>query len=64
VASDHRDALEIAMELAEKIDGVRAVDCGPLENARIIEKITPLLINLNIKNRVRNAGIRITNLPE
>jgi len=64
VASDHRDALEVAAELAEKIDGVRAIECGGLENARIIEKITPLLINLNIKNRVRNAGIRITNLPE
>ncbi|MCG2829157.1 NADPH-dependent F420 reductase [Methanothermobacter sp. K4] len=64
IASDHRDALDIASELAEKIDGVRAIDCGGLENARVIEKITPLLINLNIKNRIRNAGIRITNLPE
>lgn len=64
IASDHRDALELASELAEKIDGVRAIDCGGLENARVIEKITPLLINLNIKNRIRNAGIRITNLPE
>ncbi|MDI9615027.1 NADPH-dependent F420 reductase [Methanothermobacter sp.] len=64
IASDHTDALDIASELAEKIDGVRAIDCGGLENARVIEKITPLLINLNIKNRIRNAGIRITNLPE
>ncbi|QHN08693.1 NADPH-dependent F420 reductase [Methanothermobacter sp. THM-2] len=64
IASDHRDALDLASELAEKIDGVRAIDCGGLENARVIEKITPLLINLNIKNRIRNAGIRITNLPE
>lgn len=64
IASDHTDALDLASELAEKIDGVRAIDCGGLENARVIEKITPLLINLNIKNRIRNAGIRITNLPE
>ena len=50
------------MELAEKIPGVKAIDCGPLENARIVEKITPLLINLNIRNKIKLAGIRITGL--
>jgi predicted dinucleotide-binding enzyme len=50
------------MELAEKISGVRSIECGPLENARIVEKITPLLINLNIRNRIKLAGIRITGL--
>ncbi len=62
VASDNKSAKKIIMELAEKIPGVRAIDCGALENARIIEKITPLLINLNIRNKIKNAGIRITNL--
>ncbi|MEN4007117.1 MAG: NADPH-dependent F420 reductase [Methanobacteriaceae archaeon] len=62
VSGDDSEAKKEVMALAEKIPGVRAIDCGPLENARIIEKITPLLINLNIRNKVKFAGIRITGL--
>lgn len=62
VSGDDAEAKKEAMALAEKIPGVRAVDCGLLENARIVEKITPLLINLNIRNRAKFAGIRITGL--
>jgi NADPH-dependent F420 reductase len=62
VSGDDAEAKKEVMALAEKIPGVRAVDCGPLENARIVEKITPLLINLNFRNRAKFAGIRITGL--
>jgi NADPH-dependent F420 reductase len=62
ISGDDAKANEIVMELAEKISGVRSIECGPLENARIVEKITPLLINLNIRNRIKLAGIRITGL--
>ena len=62
ISGDDTEAKAPVMELAEKISGVKAIDCGPLENARIVEKITPLLINLNIRNRIKLAGIRITGL--
>jgi len=62
VSGDNHDANLTVMELAEKISGIKAVECGALENARIVEKLTPLLINLNIRNKIKNAGIRITNL--
>jgi NADPH-dependent F420 reductase len=62
ISGDDTQANAIVMELAEKISGVRSIECGPLENARIVEKITPLLINLNIRNRIKLAGIRITGL--
>lgn len=62
ISGDDSEAKKEAMDLAEKIPGVRAIDCGPLENARIVEKITPLLINLNIRNKIKLAGIRITGL--
>ena len=62
ISGDDPEANKPVMELAEKIPGVRAIECGPLENARIVEKITPLLINLNIRNRIKLAGIRITGL--
>jgi NADPH-dependent F420 reductase len=49
------------IELVDQIKGLRAVDCGPLEMARIVEQFTPLLISINIRNKVR-AGIKITGL--
>lgn len=62
ISGEDEEAKTLVMELAEKIPGVRSIDCGGLENARIVEKITPLLINLNIRNRIKLAGIRITGL--
>jgi 8-hydroxy-5-deazaflavin:NADPH oxidoreductase len=63
VCSDDDNARRIAGDLAEKIPGIRAVDGGKLENARIVEQITALLITLNIRHKVHSAGIRITGLP-
>lgn len=62
VCSDDPDAGQLTRELAAKISGVRAIDGGKLENARIVEQITALLIGLNIRHK-GHAGIRITGLP-
>ncbi|MGA8764306.1 MAG: NADPH-dependent F420 reductase [Candidatus Sulfotelmatobacter sp.] len=62
VCSDDANASQIARELAAKIPGVRTIDGGKLENARIVEQITALLIGLNIRHK-GHAGIRITGLP-
>ena len=63
VCSDDEKAKQVGMELAGKIPGVRAVNGGKLENARIVESITALLIGLNIRYKVHAAGIRFTGLP-
>jgi NADPH-dependent F420 reductase len=63
VCSDEDHARAVSCDLAEKIPGVRAVDGGKLENARIVEQITALLITLNIRHKIHGAGIRITGLP-
>ena len=48
--------------LIELIDGLRAVNAGPLEMARIVEQLTPLLISVNVRYKT-HAGIRLTGLP-
>ena len=63
VCSDDPDVTKVAMELALKIKRVRAIDGGKLENARIVEQITALLIGLNIRHK-GHGGIRITGLPD
>jgi NADPH-dependent F420 reductase len=49
-------------ELIELIPGLRAVNAGSLETARIVEGLTPLLISINARYKSR-AGIRMTGLP-
>src|ERR1700722_18601256 len=62
VCSDDEKAKQFAMELAGKIPGVRALNGGKLENARIVESVTALLIGLNIRYKVHSAGVRFTGL--
>jgi NADPH-dependent F420 reductase len=62
VCSDDSTATQKVCDLAAKIPGVRALDGGKLENARIVEQITALLIGLNIRHK-GHGGIRITGLP-
>lgn len=63
VCTNDNVARRVAMELAEKIKGVRAIDGGSLEAARLAEQLTALLISVNIRYKVRAAGIRFTGLP-
>ena len=50
-------------QLVELIGGLRAVNAGALESARIVEQLTPLLISINSRYKT-HAGIRITGLPD
>jgi len=49
--------------LIELIPGLRAVNAGPLEMARIVEQLTPMLISVNIRYKA-HAGIRLSGLPD
>ena len=63
VCSDDEEAKQAAMELVHKIPGARALNGGKLENSRIVESITALLVGLNIRYKVHSACIRFTGLP-
>jgi len=62
VCSDSQETRRVVMELVNKVPGVRAIDGGRLENSRIVEQITALLIGINIRYKVKDAGIRITGI--
>ena len=62
VCSDDKQAAQRIRALARKISGVRSLDGGKLENARIVEQITALLIGFNVRTK-GHSGLRITGLP-
>jgi NADPH-dependent F420 reductase len=61
ICGDRREDKAKVAALVNAIDGLRPVDCGPLEMARIVEQFTPLIISINVRHKVR-AGIKITGL--
>jgi hypothetical protein len=65
VVSGAKAARQKIMELCPLVDGLRALDGGPLSNARIVEDMTALIIGLNIRHKLPDGfGIRFTGLPE
>jgi NADPH-dependent F420 reductase len=61
ICGDSREDKARVAELVDAIEGLRAVDCGALEMARIVEQFTPLIISINVRHKAR-AGIKITGL--
>jgi NADPH-dependent F420 reductase len=57
------EAKRVVSELAEQIEGVRAVDAGPLRFSRFVEGITVLLIGVNGRYKA-HTSVRITGLAE
>ena len=58
VCSDHADAKAVVTGLVSKIPDLRPVDGGALANAKLVEQITPLLVNINRIYKI-HAGIKI-----
>jgi NADPH-dependent F420 reductase len=62
VCSDDENAKKIVLDLVKAIAGARGFDAGALENSRTIEQVTALLVSLNIRYKVKSAGLRITGI--
>ena len=63
VCGDRRADKARAAALIELIPGLRCVDAGRLEQARIAEALTALLIGVNARYKT-HAGIRLTGLTD
>jgi 8-hydroxy-5-deazaflavin:NADPH oxidoreductase len=61
ICGQKRDDKRQAARIIEKVEGLRCVDAGPLEMARIVEPLTAMLIGINGRYKT-HAGIRITGL--
>ncbi|MGI8803938.1 MAG: NADPH-dependent F420 reductase [Solirubrobacteraceae bacterium] len=62
VCGDRREDKQAVAALIDRIDGLRCVDAGRLEMARIAESLTAMMISINARHKTR-AGLRITGLP-
>jgi NADPH-dependent F420 reductase len=62
VCGDDAEAKQLALELGERLVAGRALDAGPLANARALEGMTAVILHVNRRYRAV-AGLRITGVP-
>jgi hypothetical protein len=62
IAGDDRKTKDQVADLVRRIPGLRPVDCGDLELARILEQLTALLISVNSRHKIKHSGVRLTGL--
>jgi NADPH-dependent F420 reductase len=62
VCGNDEGAKELALELASRVVRGRAIDAGPLKNARALEGLTGVIVAVNKRHKV-HAGVRLTGLP-
>ncbi|WP_254533703.1 NADPH-dependent F420 reductase [Natrinema gelatinilyticum] len=59
VTGDESEATALVRSLTDEIEGLRALDGGPLAVTGIVESVTPLLINLAMNNDgMHDLGVR------
>lgn len=58
VSGDDEDAKSTIFGLVEEMDNLTPWDGGSLRTSRLVESLTPLLVNLGAKNSRSNLGVR------
>ncbi len=58
VCGSDEEAKNTVIDVINSIDGLRGLDAGPLAVSRLVESLTPLLINLAIRNKTKDLSIR------
>ncbi|GBC69154.1 hypothetical protein HRbin01_00847 [archaeon HR01] len=64
IFGDVWEAKKRVAALLGDVDGLRPVDGGPLKNSRIGEQLVKILLSVNKRYRVRDAGIRVSGLGD
>lgn len=59
ICGDSLESREAAMQVVTRIPGLRALDAGPLESARILERMTLLAIRLNKRYKSHGARFKV-----
>jgi len=59
ICSDDEEALNTVIGLTQEIKSLRPLKAGPLAVSSLVESLTPMLLNVARRNRIKDAGIKI-----
>lgn len=58
VCADDEEAKKVVMGIVADLGNIRPLDGGGLDEARLVEALTPLLVNLAIKNKMKDLSLK------
>ncbi len=59
ICGDEPDAVDLVAALTQEIKSLRPLKAGPLAASALVESLTPMLLNVARKNKIKDAGITI-----
>lgn len=59
ICGDDKPSKDVVAGLASEIKNLRPLDVGPLPVSAQIESLTPMLLNIAKRNKLKNAGVKI-----
>ncbi len=59
ICGDDAQAVSLATDLVREIKGLRPLNAGPLAVSSLVESLTPMLLNVARRNKIKDAGIAI-----
>jgi 8-hydroxy-5-deazaflavin:NADPH oxidoreductase len=59
LCADEPESLGQVSQLALEIKSIRPLNAGPLAASAMVESLTPMLLNVARKNKIKDAGIKI-----
>ena len=59
ICGDDAQAIDITAKLAGEIKSLRPLNAGPLAVSSMVESLTPFLLNVARKNKIKDAGIAV-----
>lgn len=59
ICGDDPDAVSLVSGLGQEIKKLRPLNVGPLAASALVESLTPMLLNVARRNKIRDAGIKI-----
>ncbi len=59
ICGDEAQSIDLVIGLTEEIKNLRPLKAGPLAVSSMVESLTPMLLNVARRNKIRDAGIKI-----
>ena len=59
ICGNDKEAKDIVIGLVKEVKNLRPLDAGPLSASGLVESLTPMLLNVAKRNKIKDAGIKI-----
>ncbi len=59
ICGDDEESINLVSSLTQEIKNLRPLKAGPLAVSSMVESLTPMLLNVARRNKIRDAGIKI-----